>query len=180
MKKNLIILLLLLVTNLGLEELFYRYNTSYPLNWGKKYNNVYINKNDKKLGIEIQDIITRISKNTPVEYNSKIRFGNIKKIIITGSVYSHTPIQSLEENGIYNYPKTRLITKRWLNLRSTAACLIMLIKEDYTIFPIFIDGYKFTINLDKIQCNNEICTPIDKQTTITIKKHNGIAAFIIE
>lgn len=180
MKKIIIVLLLLIGISSGLEELFYQYNISYPLNWSKKYNNVYINKKDKKLGIEIQDIITRISKDTPVEYNSKIKFDDIKKIIITGSIYSHIPEQSLKEIGIYNYSKTRLITKRWLNLRSTAACVIMLIKKDYTVFPIFIDGYKFTINADKIQCNKEICTPAGRQTTITIKNYKDTATFIIE
>ena len=180
MKKFIIVLIILLGLNFYLENLFYNFTIPYPLNWHKKYNNIYINKNDKKLGIEIQDIITRISKNTTVKYNSKIEFDNIKKIIITGSIYSHIPAQSLEEIGIYNYPKIRLITKRWLNLRSTAACIIMLIKEDNTVFPIFIDGYKFTINTDKIQCNNGICTPAGKQTTVTIKNYNDTATFIIE
>lgn len=180
MKKFIIVLIILLGVNFYLENLFYDLHTPHPLNWQKKYNNVYANKTDKKLGMEIQDIITKISQDTPVKYNSKIKFNDIRKIIITGSKYSHLPEKSLEKIDIYNYSKTRLITKRWLNLRSTAACIIMLIKEDNTVFPIFIDGYKFSINTDKVQCNNEICTTTNKQTTITLNNYNDTAILTIE
>ena len=32
----------------------------------------------------------------------------------------------------------------------------------------------------QIQCNNGICTPAGKQTTVTIKNYNDTATFIIE